>query len=142
VKKESAIIDCLAKQPTILSQACVQENVQSGWVASGFIDPQCFCMPVLHSSQDHFHLQEDTIKYISSFASLMLLSYNNGNQYLYDHDLIKHGFNPDLYMYGNKKIRDVTISQENHQHAQCLTSAAIRSSKNVPYYLQMVEINW
>jgi len=53
----------------------------------------------------------------------MALSYNNGNQYLSDHDLISHGFHADIDAYGNKKIRDATISQENQQRAKCLTSA-------------------
>ncbi len=54
----------------------------------------------------------------------MELSYNNGNKYLSDHNLINHGFNPDIDAYGNKKIRYATISQENQQRAKCLTSAA------------------
>ena len=48
IKKHSAIIDYLAKQATILTRACVRENVQSGWIASGMIDSHGHCMPVLH----------------------------------------------------------------------------------------------
>ncbi len=48
IKKQSTIIDYLAKQPTILSCACVRENVQSGLIASGMIDSHGLCMPVLH----------------------------------------------------------------------------------------------
>ena len=54
----------------------------------------------------------------------MALSYNNGNQYLSDHDFISHGFHADIDAYGNKKIRDAMISQENQQRAKCLTSVA------------------
>ncbi len=46
MKKQSAIIDYLAKQPTILSCACVRENILAGDAASGFVDPLHFCMPV------------------------------------------------------------------------------------------------
>jgi hypothetical protein len=35
-------------------------------------------------------------KYLSSFESLMELSYNNRNKYISDHDFINHGFNPDI----------------------------------------------
>ena len=76
IKKQSAIIDYLAKQPTLLSRACVQENVQSGWVASGFIDPQCFCMPVLHkliSMCKKVPTFAEYNKFISSFSRLMSL---------------------------------------------------------------------
>ena len=45
----------------------------------------------------------------------MALSYNNGNQYLSDHDFISHGFHADIDAYGNEKIRDATIRQENQQ---------------------------
>jgi hypothetical protein len=54
----------------------------------------------------------------------MELSYNNGNKYLSDHDFIYDGFNPNIDAYGNKKIRDAMISEENQQRAKCLTSAA------------------
>ena len=54
----------------------------------------------------------------------MALSYNNGNQYLSDHDFISHGFHADIDAYGNEKIRDATISQENQQRAKCLTNVA------------------
>jgi hypothetical protein len=47
IKKHSAIIDYLAKQPTILSRSCIHENVLSGYVESGFVDPMHFQMPVL-----------------------------------------------------------------------------------------------
>jgi hypothetical protein len=39
--------------------------------------------------------------YLSKFGSLMALSYNNGNQYLSDHDFISHGFHADIDAYGN-----------------------------------------
>ena len=54
----------------------------------------------------------------------MLLSYNNGTQYLSNKDFINHGFNADIDAYGNQKIRDASISQENQQRAKCLTSVA------------------
>jgi len=47
IKKKSAIIDFLAKQPTILSRACIRENILSGYVTAGLVDPIHFCMPVL-----------------------------------------------------------------------------------------------
>jgi len=50
----------------------------SGYVTAGLVDP------------------------ISQFGSLMALSYNNGNQYLSDHDFISHGFNADIVAYGNR----------------------------------------
>jgi hypothetical protein len=62
--------------------------------------------------------------YLSRFDSLVKLSYNHGNQYLSDHDFIDQGFCADIDAYGNEKIRDGTISQENQQHAKCLTSIA------------------
>jgi len=62
--------------------------------------------------------------YLSKCGSLMALSYNNGNQYLSDHDFISHGFHADIDAYGNEKSRDATISQENQQREKCLTSIA------------------
>ena len=62
--------------------------------------------------------------YLSRFDDLMKLSYNRGNQYLSDRDFIVHGFCADIDAYGNEKIRDATISQENQQRAKCLTSIA------------------
>jgi hypothetical protein len=127
IKKHSAIIDYLAKQPTILSRSCVRENVLSGYVASGSVDPMHFRMPVLFkilsTCKKVCNLNEYN-KYLSSFPSLMGLSYNNGNQYLSDADFISHGFEADIDAYGNMKIRDATISQENQQRAKCLTSIA------------------
>jgi hypothetical protein len=56
IKKKSAIIDFLAKQPTILSRACVRENILSGYVTAGLVDPNSF----LHASfaQNHGHMQK------------------------------------------------------------------------------------
>ncbi len=54
----------------------------------------------------------------------MGLSYNNDNQYLLDADFISHGFKANIDAYGNLKIQDATISQENQQRAKCLTSIA------------------
>jgi hypothetical protein len=54
----------------------------------------------------------------------MSLPYNNGNHYLSDNVFIYHGFNADIEAYGNQKIRDATMSQENQQRAKCLTSVA------------------
>jgi hypothetical protein len=125
IKKHSAIIDYLAKQPTILSRSCVCKNVLSGYVASGFVDPIHFRMPVLFkllwNCKKVCNLHEFN-KYLSSFPSLMALSYNNANQYLLDADFINHGFNADIDAYGNEKIRDATISHENQQRAKSLTS--------------------
>jgi len=96
----------------------------------GDVAPPCFCFagvdPIhfLHASfaQDHGH---DVQKCLSPFCvSLMALSYNNGNQYLSDHDFISHGFHADIDAYGNEKSRDATISQENQQREKCLTSIA------------------
>jgi hypothetical protein len=61
-------------------------------------------------------------KYLSSFASLMAFSYHNGNRYISDYDFIRHGFNPDIDAYGNKKTKNSMISQENQQCAKCLIS--------------------
>jgi len=125
IKKQSAIVDFLAKQPTILSRECVRENVLSGYVTAGFVDPIHFHMPVLLKIMGtcknvcHFSVYNN---YLSKFGSLMVLSYNNGNQYLSGHDFISHGFHADIDAYGNEKIRDATISQENQQRAKCLTS--------------------
>jgi hypothetical protein len=121
IKKHSAIIGYLAKQPTILSRSCVRENVLSGYVASGFVDPIHFRMPVLFkllsTCKKVCNLHEYN-KYLYSFPSLMALSYNNANQYLSDADFISHGFYADIDAYGNEKIRDATISQENQQRGE------------------------
>ncbi len=125
MKKQSAIIVYLAKQPTIVPRACVRENILSGYVASGFVDILHFCMPVflkLLSTCKKIPILIEFNKYQSSFESLMSLSYNNNNRYLSDNDFINHGFNADIDAYGNQKIRDATISQENQQRAKYLTS--------------------
>jgi len=94
-------------------------------VTAGFVDPIHFRMPVLlkimGTCKNVCHLSVYN-NFLSKFGSLMALSYNNGNQYLSDHDFISHGFHADIDAYGNKKIKDATISQENQQ--QCLTSVA------------------
>ena len=99
IKKKSAIIDFLAKQPTILSRACVRENILSGYVTADFVDPIHFRMPVLlkimGTCKNVCHLSVYN-NFLSKFRSLMALSYNNGNQYLSDHDFISHGFHADI----------------------------------------------
>jgi hypothetical protein len=110
-----------------LSRACVRENVQSGIIASGMIDAHGLCMPVLYkliSMCKKVPLLSEYNMYLSRFDSLMKLSYNHGNQYLSDCDFIDQRFCADIDAYGNEKIRDATISQENQQHAKCLTSIA------------------
>jgi hypothetical protein len=127
IKKNSAIIDYLAKQPTILSRACVRENVQSGFIASGMIDAHGLCMPVLYKLISMCKKVSSLSKYnmyLSRFDSLIKLSYNHGNQYLSDRVFIDQGFCADIDAHGNEKIRDATISQENQQCAKCLTSIA------------------
>jgi hypothetical protein len=99
MKMQSAIIDYLAKQPTILSCACVRENNLSGYVASVFVDPLHFCMPVflkLLSTCKKIPILTEFNKYQSSFESLMSLSYNNGSHYLSDNDFINQLFNADI----------------------------------------------
>jgi hypothetical protein len=116
IKKHSAIIDYLAKQATILTRACVRENVQSGFIASGMIDSHGLCMPVLHkliSKCKKVPSLAEYNMYLSRFDDLMKLSYNRGSQYLSDRDFIVQGFCADIDAYGNEKIRDATISQEN-----------------------------
>ncbi len=82
-----------------MSHSCVHENVLSGYVESGFVDPMHFRMPVLFkilsTCKKVCYLNEYS-KYLSSFPSLMGLSYNNGNQYLLDADFISHGFEGTL----------------------------------------------
>ncbi len=77
IKKNSTIIDYLAKQPTILSHACIHKNVLSGYVASGFVDPIHCCMPVLFklllTCKNVCNLAKYN-KYISSFPSLLSLN--------------------------------------------------------------------
>ena len=65
--------------------------------------------------------QQQATRVFSTFASLMELFYNDGNQYISDSDFINHGFNADLDANGNERIIDETISQENQQRARCLT---------------------
>jgi hypothetical protein len=77
IKKNSAIIVYLAKQPTILSCACVRENVQSGFIASGMIDAHGLCMPVLYkliSTCKKVPSLSEYNMYLSRFDSLMKLS--------------------------------------------------------------------
>jgi hypothetical protein len=84
-------------------------------------------MPVLHkliSTCKKVPSLAEYNMYLSRFDSLMKLSYNHGNQYLFDHDFVDQGFCADIDAYGNEKIRDATISQEIQQHAKCLTSIA------------------
>jgi hypothetical protein len=118
IKKHSAIIDYLTKQPTILSCSCIRENVLSGYVESGFVNPMHFQMPVLFkilsTCKKVCYLNEYN-KYLSSFLSVIGLLYNNGNQYLLDADFICHGFKADIDVYGNLKNQDAMISQENQQ---------------------------
>ncbi len=136
IKKNSAIIDYVAKQPTILSRACVRENVQSGFIASGMIDAHGLCMPVLYkliSTCKKVPSLSEYNMYRSRFDSLMKLSYNHGNQYLSDCDFIDQGFCADIDAYGNEKIRDAMISQAkptvckmSHQHCRgCYLSKTV-----------------
>lgn len=132
IKKQDAIIDFLAKIPTILSRACVRENVIAGYVANGFIDEKyarfplfekvvatCKKMPKLHE----FNM------FKSTFNPLMHYSYDNGNQYIGDRVFMEYGFPADIDANGEEKIRDATISQENQQRAKCLTAVAEIASR-------------
>jgi hypothetical protein len=83
--------------------------------------------------------------YLLRFDSLMKLSYNHGNQYLSDHDFIDKGFCADNDAYGNEKIRDGMISQENQQRAKCLTSIVevatqAKRLEEIDYKLQRKEL--
>jgi hypothetical protein len=89
------------------------------------IDSYGLCIPVLHkliSTCKKVPLLAEYNMYLSRFDYLMKLSYNHGNQYHSDCDFIDQGFCADIDAYGNEKIRDATISQENQQSAKCLTS--------------------
>jgi hypothetical protein len=91
------------------------------------IDSHELCIPVLHklmSTCKKVPLLAKCNMYLSRFDSLMKLSYNHGNQYLSDCDFIDQGFCADIDAYGNEKIRNARISQENQQCAKCLTSIA------------------
>jgi hypothetical protein len=84
-------------------------------------------MPVLHKLISTCKKVPSLVEYnmyLSRFDSLMKLSYNHVNHYLSDRDFIDQGFCADIDAYGNAKIREATISQENQQHAKCLTTIA------------------
>ena len=42
--------------------------------------------------------------------------------YITDAEFLARGFTADIDAYGNEKVRDASISQENQQRAKCLTS--------------------
>jgi hypothetical protein len=105
-------------------------------------------MPVLHkliSTWKKVPLLAEYNMYLSRFDCLMKLSYNHGNQYLSDRDFIDQGFCADIDAYGNEKIRDATISQENQKRAKCLASIAevatqAKQLEEIDYKLQRKEL--
>ena len=100
LKKKSALVDYLAKLPTIETRACVRENIVHGWVSNGMVDPRLFRMPSFHKIIGTIKRKvtpEEWKNCIDSFNPLMEYAYNNGRlRSIPDDVFIQLGFPPDV----------------------------------------------
>ncbi len=75
--------------------------------------------------QAHFNMQEVSVVIRVQYVPFKVWWFNEAIlQPWQPVDFIDQGFGADIDAYGNEKVRDATISQENQQHAKCLTSIA------------------
>ena len=127
-KKKPEMVDYLAKQPKILTQSCVQEKAQKGFIVTGMLDSKTQRMPVLHrlvSTCRRIPTDDEMDLVAKSVAPLMHYSYGNGTmKHIPDEVFIGLGFRSDRDPRGNEKVNKATISQENQQRAKCLTAPA------------------
>ena len=121
------MVDYRAKYPTIETKACEQENIVSGCIANGMVDPTIQRVPYFRQIISTCRRQIGTEEWelcLKSFEPLMRYSYNNGNQQIPDNVFVEMGPSPDVDPDWNVKIRDATITQENQQQSKCLTVVA------------------
>ena len=125
IKKQSAVINYLAKFPTIESRACVRENIVHGWFQNGMIDSTLQMLPQFHGlirTTRRKITDKEWQLCVDSFHPLMTYAYNNGKmRNIPDQVFIDLGFPVDLNMCGNEVLCLATISQGNHQREKILT---------------------